>query len=159
MQDVLFKFGLCSLVVLDSVTSSKGLVVSMCDAPHLCYKFSTKRNHKAISAEQFNHFLNKAQNLATNNRATVGIFIESGITIVYNLIDWNHIIRSILAIKRKLQFLSNIELQGEFTFLSNNTNCTLQYLSLVRSDRSFDTSILQIIIVNRCGSHVEGINN
>lgn len=113
--------------------------------------------------ERFHRFLNKAQTIASNDHDTVEVFAEASITAAY---PWNSapndgtdIIRSIPTIGRELRFMLDIELQDLATLTANNANSTLEYLLLNHTDRSFATSILQILIEDRRVKHAERINN
>ena len=63
-QNVLMKFGLCHLVVLDDGTPFKGAFIAMCKALKLKYDILDKRNHKGLSVEHFHRFLKKASTIA-----------------------------------------------------------------------------------------------
>lgn len=56
IQDVLLKFSLCSLVVLDDGIYFKGAFIAMCTALYLCYDIIVARNHKVFYVECFNRF-------------------------------------------------------------------------------------------------------
>ena len=51
MQDVLMKFGLCHLVVIDDIILFKSDFTAMCDYLIINYEVVTKRNHKGVSVE------------------------------------------------------------------------------------------------------------
>ena len=60
MQNVMLKFGLCSLVILDVGAPFKRVFTSMCDVLHLQYDIVAKRNHKVVTVERFHRFKKKA---------------------------------------------------------------------------------------------------
>ena len=114
MQNVLRKIGLYLLVVLDDGIPFKGSFVEKWDAFYLRYGVAAKRNHKVVSVERCHRFLNKAHTMASNDRDTVGMFVEAGITIAYawnsTKIDGTDIIRSISNVEGELKSTFDIEL-------------------------------------------------
>ena len=52
----------------------------MYDTLHLSYDVTAKRNHKAVYMERFHHFINEIYIIAYNDRNTLGIFVEAGMT-------------------------------------------------------------------------------
>ena len=83
MQEVLLKFGIYHVVVMDDGTQFKGSFVLACDALHLKYECVTKRNHKAVLVDKFYRFLNKAVIIAVEDRKILGCFTEVGIVAGY----------------------------------------------------------------------------
>ena len=77
MQDVLMKFGLCHLVIIDDIIPFKSNFTAMCDCLTINYKVIAKRNHKDVSVEHVHRFLNKVVNIASKDRDTVSIFFRS----------------------------------------------------------------------------------
>jgi len=70
MQHILVKFGLCHLVVLDDGIPFKGAFIAMCDDLNLNHDVLAKRNHKDLTVEHFDRFLNKSVTIATEYRGT-----------------------------------------------------------------------------------------
>ena len=83
MQQVLMKFGLCHLVVLDDGSPSKGSFIAMCKSLRLNYDVLAKRNHKSLTVEHFHRFLNKSVTIAAKERGTNDIFVPAEITTGY----------------------------------------------------------------------------
>ena len=88
VQNMLLKFSICSSVVIIDDTHFKEAFTSMCDALHLRYDIVAKRNCTVVSMDRFHRSLNKAQTIAPNDRDTVRVFTEAGITVAY---AWNSV--------------------------------------------------------------------
>ena len=112
----------------------------MCVVIYLWCENVANLNHKAVFGVNVRHFLKKIQRIVFNNRAMVRVFVKEGIIIVYTWnsspIDETYIICSTPAIRRKVIFILDIELQGEITFAFNNTNFTSENLRLATADFS-----------------------
>ena len=83
MQDVLMKFGLWYLVVIDDSISFKCVFTSMCTCLQIKFEIVFKCNHKGIWLYQFYWALNKVVTIASNATETIDIFAEAWITAVY----------------------------------------------------------------------------
>ena len=59
MENVLLKFGLCAVVVVDDDTKFMALSEGMCKSLNIQLHRAAKRNHKAIDVERFHKFLNR----------------------------------------------------------------------------------------------------
>ena len=163
MQHVLMKFDICHLVVLDDGRPVKGKFIAMWDALNLNYDVLSKRNHKSLTMDHFDRFLNKSITIAAENRSTNNIFVPTGIASGY---AWNSvpicgidIFRSIPAIGRELHFPIEIHLSASPKPAYNSGQAALDYLKLTDSSRDFSSSILKILIEDRRTTHVERINN
>ena len=163
MQHVLLKFGLYHLVVLDDGTLFKGAFIAICEALNLNHDVLAKHNHKGLTVENFNRFLNKSVTIAAEERDTNNIFVPVGIAASYTWksapIDSTDILRSIPAIDRELHFFLDISLNALSKLTQNNSQTAFNYLKLTDSSRHFSTSIFEILIENRRTAHAERINN
>ena len=163
MQEVLLKFGICHLVVMDDGTPFKGAFVLTCDALHLKYACVAMRNHKAVLVEKFHRFLNKAVTIAVEDRKTLGCFTEVGIVAGYAWnsapIDGTDIIRSIPAIGRELRFHIDISSVTLPQLTTNQVDSIVNYIRLTDSSKHLVTDILKLSIEDRRTVHRERINN
>ena len=66
--NMMMKFGLYHLVVLDDDNPFKGSFVTMCKTLDLNYYILVKCNHKELSVENFHRFLNKATTITMEDR-------------------------------------------------------------------------------------------
>ena len=163
MQNVLLKFGMCHLVVIDDGTPYKGPFVAMCQSLNLNYDVLTKHNHKGLSVEHSHRFLNKSVTIAVEERGTNDVFVPASIaaTCVWNSvpIDGTDIIRSIPVIGRALNFPLDINLNAAPKLIQNNAQATLDFLNFTNSRRHFASTVLKILIEDRRTAHAERINN
>ena len=105
MEHVLLKFGICVMVVCDDGNEFRGTFEKMCNKLNIKFHVVAKRNHKAVGVERFHKFLNKAQNISTEERGTSEPFVEIGMATAYawnaSPIDGTDIIRSVPAIGKE----------------------------------------------------------
>ena len=59
MEDVILKYGICAVVVVDDGSSFKGTFENMCTILDITYWPLSRGNHKGNSVEKFHRFLNK----------------------------------------------------------------------------------------------------
>ena len=83
MQDILLKFGICLLVVIDDGTLFKATFTAACDSLKIPFECSAKRNHTLILVEKFYRSLNKVVTIESNDRDTLDYFVEAGISAGY----------------------------------------------------------------------------
>ena len=163
MQDVLLKFGLCLLVVIDDGAPFKAAFTAACESLKIPFDCAAKRNHKSLLVEKFHRFLNKAVTIAASDRDTLDCFVEAGISAGYAWnsapIDGTDIIRSIPAIGRELRFPLDISLASTPKLHDNQANSVMEYLRLTDKDKIFATEILEILIEDRRTTHRKRINN
>ena len=74
VQDVLFKFGLCYLVVIDDGTPFKAAFTAACDLLKIPFECAAKRNHKSLMVEKIHRFRNKVVTIAASDRGYFGLF-------------------------------------------------------------------------------------
>ena len=70
IECVLFKFGLCCLIVFDTDNKFKGVFVSMADSLSIRMHVAAARNHKAVGVERFHKFLNHATIIFSEERGS-----------------------------------------------------------------------------------------
>ena len=163
MQEILLKFGIRHLVVMNDGTPFKGAFILACDALHLKYECVVKRDHKAVLVEKFHRFLNKVVTIAVEDRKTLVCFTEAGIVAGYAWnsapIDGTDIFRSIPAIGRELRFSIDIPSTTLPQLTTNQADSVVNYLRLTDSSKRFATEILKILIEDRRTVYRERINN
>ena len=112
MENVLLKFGLCLVVVVDDDSKFMSVFTQMCKALNIKIHRAAKRNHKAIGVERFHRFPNHSNTLVSHQRETHTCFVESSMIAAYAWnampIDGTDIVRSIPAIGRPLRFPMDI---------------------------------------------------
>ena len=113
----------------------------MCESLNLKHDVFVQRNHKSLTVEYFNRFLNKSFTIAAEERDTNDIFVPAGIAAgyVWNCapIDGSNILRSILAIWREVYFRLDISLNDLPQLSYNNGQAALDYLKLIDSSHHF----------------------
>ena len=157
MQDVLLKFGICLLVVIDGGTPFKAAFTAACESLKIPFDCAAKRNHKSLLIEKFHRFLNKAVTIAASDRDTLDCFVEAGISTGYTWnsvpIDGTDIIRSIPVIGRELHFPLDINLASTPKLHDNHANSVIEYLRLTDKDEIFAAEILKILIEDKRTIH------
>ena len=123
---------MCSVVVLDDVSSFKGLFMEIYKALDLIYWCLSQRNHRGISVKRYYRCFNKTQAITNNIRATHDVYLEKSKNSQYTWnitpIDNTDITRSMAAISRYFRFPLGVEL-SQTLMLNNETTSTLfQYL-------------------------------
>ena len=155
--DVIFSFGMCSVVVVDDGSSFKNVFMDMCKRLGLTYWVLSRGNHKGNSVERYHRFLNKTQAIAGNDRGTHDVYIQNAKTSQYAWnsapIDGTDVVRSMAAVGRTFRFPLDIDLSPT-PILNTETNSTLfHYLRDVSTDSTFSLAILQVLIQERRESH------
>ena len=124
MQYVLFKFGLCHLLILNGGISFKGTFIAMCEDLHLNHDVIAKRNHKFLTVKFFYRFLNKSVTIAAEERDTNDIYVLTGVAVgcTWNRLpnDGTYILRIIPAIGRNLHLTLDISLNTLSKVAQNN---------------------------------------
>ena len=140
---------MCYLVI-DDGTLFKGDGVAVCKAFDLNYDVFANRNHKGLTVEYFNRYLNKLVTIVMEDRQSNDVFIPAGIAAryVWNIapIDGTNILRSTVTIGRDLRFAIDINLSVLPQLTHNNTQSTIDYLRLTDSNRRCFSSILKLLI-------------
>ena len=116
MEQVLLKFGICAVVVIDDGSTFRGLFEEMCSLLKIRFHAAAKRNHKSIGVEKFHAFLNKGVTIYAEERGSNECFVEAAMVLVYawnaSPIDGTGFIRSVPEIGRILKFPLDIELKN-----------------------------------------------
>ena len=163
MQNVLFKIGICHLLILDDDNSFKCAFIGMCESLNINYDVLAKRNHKDLLVEKFHRFLIKTITIVAEGRGTNDNFIAVGVAVGYNWnsspIDGTDIFRSIPAICRELRFPFDIDLSDLPSLVSNNAESVVFYLRITGSNRSFASTILKILVEDRRITHAEIVDD
>ena len=163
MQDVLLKFGLCLLVVIDDGTPFKSAFTAACIVLKIPFEYVAKRNHKSLLIEKMHRFLNKVVTIAASDRSTLYCFVEAGIAAGYAWnsvpIDSTDIIRSIPAISCELRFPLDLRMASLPKLTEFQANSVIEYLRLTDKYRIFAMKVLKILIEDRRTTHRERINN
>ena len=157
MADVIFAFGMCSVVVIDDGISFTGVFILMCTKLGITYWCLSQGNHRSNSVERCHRFLNKAQAIVGNDRGTHNVYLQNAKTSQYS---WNStpikntdITRSMAAIGRDFVFPLDVSLSLTL-ILNTETNSSLfNYLLDVSTDSTFSLSLLQILIKERRAAH------
>ena len=103
----------------------KVLFIVMCKSLDLNYNVLANRNHKGLTVERFNRFLNKSVIIVMEDWQSNNVFVPVGIAAGY---AWNSdpingysILRSTVAIGRELRFLIDINLSALTQLTQKNT--------------------------------------
>lgn len=86
MKYVVLSFDMCSVVIIDDVTSFKQVFKLMCENLAITYWCLSRGNHQGNSVEYYHRFLNKTHAIAGNNRGTDKVYIQHAKTSQYT---WN----------------------------------------------------------------------
>ena len=73
--DVIFSFGMCSVVAIAGGGSFKNVLMDMCKKLGLTYWVLSSGNHEENSVKHYYWFLNKTQAIVGNNRGTHDVYI------------------------------------------------------------------------------------
>ena len=109
IENVLLKFCLCALIVIDADSKLKGNFIQMAECLNIRVHVAASLNHRTVSVERFHKFLNQSTTIFAEERGTPSCFVECGMLSVYawnaSPIDGMDIIRSVPAIGRELNSL------------------------------------------------------
>ena len=143
-QDILMKFRLCYLVIIDYDALFKSIVLATYEWFNVECHVVVKRIYKSVSVDKYYSFLNKVVTITSNDRGGIGVFIESCVTTAY---VWNiasigdiEIISIILIIERDFPSPLDINFTSLFILTRNQVESVVQYLRLIYI--CFTTSIL-----------------
>ena len=112
--DVIFSFGMCSVVVIDDGSSFKNMFMDMCKKLCLTYWVLSRGSHKGNYVNHYHRFLNKTQAIAGNDQGTHDVYIQNAKTSQYAWnsapIDGTDVIRSMTAIKWIFRFPLDVDI-------------------------------------------------
>ena len=80
MEEVFLNFGTCAVIVIDYVSTFKGIFQTICKAPKITYWCISRGNHKGNSVEKNCRFLNKTQKITGGDQVTHADFIQNAKT-------------------------------------------------------------------------------
>ena len=117
----------------------------MCTKLGITYWYLSRGNHRGSSVKRYHRFINKAQEIAGNNRGTHKVYLQNAKTSQYAWnsapIDNTDIIRSMAAIGRNFRFPLDVSLSPT-PILNTETNSSLfNYLRDVSTDSNFSLSV------------------
>ena len=157
LENVVFTFGMVSVVVVDAESKFLGMFEEMCKAFGFKFWALSRGNHKGNRVEKYHRFLNKTQTIVGQERGTHLSFIENCKTSQYAWnsapIDDTDIPRSLAAVGRHFKFPMDIDLNVAPTINCHNQSALYTYLRDVSNDSQFATSILQVLIEERRTAH------
>ena len=163
MENVLLKFGLCALVVIDEGKEFCGLFRTVCRMLNIKCHVVAKRNHKAVGVERFHRFLNHSQRICAEERGTPASFVECGLTTAYawnaSHIDGTEIVRSLPAIGRILHFPIDIHEDDTLKPIHDVTPTVVDYIRHLGRDVPFSRELLAWMVTDRREAHRERVND
>ena len=86
MADMLLTFGICSVVVIDNVSTFKGAFITICINLKINSWCLARGNHRGNLLDRYHRYLNKTQQIADNDRVTNLVVIQNAKTSQYT---WN----------------------------------------------------------------------
>ena len=114
MEQVVLRFGIVAVIVVDAYTKFLSTFEAMCSILGIHFWPLARCNHKGLSLEKYHRFLNKIQTIVGQDQGTHHSFIEHNKTSQY---DWNSapiddtdIPRCLPAIGRIFKFPMDVEL-------------------------------------------------
>ena len=150
MEQVVFSFGMVTVVVVDVDSKFLSLFEEMYNALGLkLYAFS-RSNHKGLSVERYHRFLNKTQTIVSQDRGAHHSIIENCKTSQYawnsTPIDNTDISRSMAAVGCHFKYPMDVSLNEDPSMKFKDHSVVHSYLRDVLNDSTFSTSILQVLI-------------
>ena len=83
MDNVLLKFGICVVLVVDNGNEFMGIFRKMSKSLNIRLHKAAKRNHKAVRVERYHRFLNHSVTIISDKRKTPKCFVETAIITAY----------------------------------------------------------------------------
>ena len=77
MERVLLQIGFCHVVHVDADNKFKSVFEAMCKSLSLRFSTAAKGNHQSVSIERFFKYANKAVTIATQDRATLSVWVPA----------------------------------------------------------------------------------
>ena len=157
MEQVLLKYGMCAVIVVDAASNFRGIFEQMCSILSITFWPLARGNHHGLSVERYHRFLNKTQ---TIQGASIGTHINFRRTVLLSAYSWNSspidgtdIIRSIPAVGRIFRFPLDSTISPLPPLNDSANTQLLEYLREVGTESTFATAILQVLIEDRRESH------
>ena len=162
MKNVLLKFGLCSMVMVDTTSESCEFFQKMYPLLYIRFYSVVKRNHKAICFEYFHDFLNHSQCIYPEERGKPTAFFECGTTTVYvwyaSPIDDTDIIRSLPTIGRVLHYSLDFHKSPLLNLIDNRTQSIIENIRHLGRDVKNSLELLAWVTEDRQVQHRECTN-
>ena len=162
MENVLLKFGICAVIVVDDGSTFRGLFEEMCSLLKIRFHAAAKRNHRSIGVERFHAFLNRGTTIFSEERGSNECFVEAAMVLAYawnaSPIDGTGIIRSVPALGRELKFPLDIELQDAPPIEDDDGERLLDYVRHLGRSVPLVQKILAFMLEERRIERSERIN-
>ena len=157
MENVILKYGMCAVIVVDAGSNFRGMFEQLCDILNITLWPLSRGNHHGLSVERYHRFLNKIQTIQGAEINTHSNFKRTVLLSAYSWnsapIDGTDIIRSIPAVGRVFRFPFDASVCPIPPLNDSNNSQLLQYLRDIGSESTFATSILRVLIEDRREQH------
>lgn len=161
MSEVLLKYGMTAVVVIDDGNTFKGVFAQMCSILNITLWTLSKGNHKGLSVERFHRFLNKTQTIAGHSVGTHAVFSRNVRLSAYAWnsapIDGTDIIHSFVAVGHEFRFPLDLQFANAPPLNLENKEL-FEYLQQMGQESQFATQTLQILIEDRREAHRNRVN-
>jgi hypothetical protein len=161
-SQILFRYGLCSRVVVDDDSKLKGVFKEMCLSLRLDYILLSKGNHQGMRCERFNRYLNKVLKIECSKRGTNRVFVEAAVLAAYAWnsmpIDGTDIVRSFVVCGRIFRLPLDIALDSLPEPTDDNALCVQRFLSSVSDSLGTSRQILSFLVDDRRATHRARVN-
>ena len=163
MERVLLQIGFCHIVHVDADNKFKSVFEVMCNSLSLWFSAAAKGNHQSVSIERFFKYANKAVTIATQDQATLSVWV---LAILLAASAWNsspidgtNIIWSIPAVGRPFQFPLDINITNKnIDPVLHQAQSVVQYLLGISQHVSFAQDILKLLISDCCTTRAKHVN-
>jgi hypothetical protein len=160
-SEVMLKYGMSAVIVVDDGSTFKGIFRDMCDILQITLWTLSRGNHKGCSAERFHRFMNKTQAIAGQSVGTHAVFSRNAKLSAYAWnsapIDGTDIIRSFVAVGHEFKFPLDTQFCNA-PALNEDNKILFEYLRSMGQESQFATQTLQLLVEDRRESHRNRIN-
>jgi hypothetical protein len=160
--DILFKYGLCSRIVIDDDSKFKGLFKSTCTALKLSYIVLSKGNHQGMCCERYFRYLNKVLKIGCTRRQSNCIFVEAAVVAAYAWnsmpVDGTDIVRSFVVCGRVFRFPLEVSMEHLPEPIDDDALGVQRFLTSISDSHTMGKEILTILVDERRTIHRERIN-
>ena len=157
MEQMVFKFGMVAVVVVDADSKFLHLLKEICQALGFRFWPLSRGNHRGNSVEGYHTFLNKTQTIIGEDRDTQQSFMENSKTSQYawnsTPIDDTYIPRYLAAVGQHFKCPMDVNLSAAPSIKCHNQSGLYTYLRDVSNDSQIDVSILQVHIEEHRSAH------
>jgi hypothetical protein len=161
MAEVILKYGISAVIVIDDGSPFKGMFSDMCKILNVTLWPLSRGNHKGLSVERYHRFLNKTQAIAGHSVGTHEVFSRNVRLSAYAWnsapIDGTDIIRSFVAVGHDFRFPFDVNFSNTPSLNVDNAEL-FSYLRSMGQDSQFATHTLQILIEDRREAHRLRVN-